>query len=48
MGRCESCGAEDVETQYIQVGYKGLNVCARCYSEIEKNKAEKDYYQRQR
>ncbi len=45
LGRCESCGAEHVEIQYISVGYKGLHVCARCYSEIERNKAEKEYYE---
>ena len=41
MGKCESCGAEDVTTQWIQVGYRGLYVCGRCYAEIERNKAEK-------
>jgi len=46
MGKCQSCGAEGVVTQYVQVGRTGLEVCGRCYAEIEKNKAEKEHYER--
>jgi ribosome-binding protein aMBF1 (putative translation factor) len=47
MGKCESCGAENVTTQNIQVGNVGINVCGRCYTSIEKDKAEKKYYESQ-
>ncbi len=48
MGKCQSCGADGVVTQHVQVGRVGIEVCGRCYAEIEKNKAEKEDYQRKR
>jgi ribosome-binding protein aMBF1 (putative translation factor) len=47
MGKCESCGAENASTQSISVGKLNLNVCGRCYASIEKDKAEKKYYESQ-
>ena len=40
MGKCESCGAEVVHT--FSLNYEGthLSVCARCHSEIERNKID--------
>jgi ribosome-binding protein aMBF1 (putative translation factor) len=40
MGKCESCGAEGVHT--FSLDYEGarLSVCARCHSEIERNKID--------
>lgn len=40
MGKCESCGTEDIETQRIEVGGHYREVCPRCYAEIQKNKME--------
>jgi len=39
MGKCQSCGAEDVPLQTISVLTRTMDVCARCAS-IEKDKAE--------
>lgn len=48
MDKCQSCGAEGVVTQNVKVGRVELEVCGRCYAEIEKNKAEKNHYEREK
>ena len=41
MGKCESCGAEDVPLQKVTVGGRAMDVCARCYPSTEKDKVER-------
>lgn len=43
MGKCQQCGAEIGNTllQNIWVGNKSVRVCQKCYSEIERNQAER-------
>lgn len=45
MAKCQSCGAEVVSLQNVSVGNRAMDVCARCYASIEKDKAEKEYYE---
>jgi ribosome-binding protein aMBF1 (putative translation factor) len=40
MGKCESCGAEVVHTFSLHYEGTSLSVCARCHSEIERNKID--------
>ena len=46
MGKCQSCGRENVDTQTIWAGNRHMWVCAKCYAEIEKKLAQTKYYRK--
>ncbi len=37
VGKCEACGAENVKTQRISVGYRDIDACEKCHDRIEKD-----------
>jgi ribosome-binding protein aMBF1 (putative translation factor) len=43
MGRCQQCGVE-IDSMFLRdiwLENKSVRVCQKCYSEIERNQAEK-------